>query len=310
MAEWAMAAPLHRNGFGLRSRRRLLGAALGAMSLRVARAAHELATPLPRARPARIALVLGGGGCRGHAHIGVIRALERSGLKPDLVLGSSAGSLVGALYAAGKTSEELERYGRGVSANLLREWVFPNLGFFGGGAIKRFVDGHAGARSIESLPLRFAAVATDLKTGGLVVLDNGDLGSAVQASASVPGLLEPVRIAGRMLVDGNLSAPLPVIEARRLGARRVVAVDVMASPDEADLADPLDALYQAFAILTRRLAAEESSVADLVITPKSLRHGEMSAVTVKALVDAGEQASRDAMPALRGMFERAAREAP
>lgn len=310
MFEWAVASDQKRNGCPLLSRRRWLAAALGAMSGRVARAAHELATPLPRARPARVALVLGGGGCRGHAHIGVIRALERSGLKPDLVVGSSAGSLVGALYAAGKTGEELEHYGRTVSANLLREWIFPRLGFFGGNAIKRFVDGHAGVRSIESLPMRFAAVATDLKTGALVVLDTGDLGSAVQASASVPGLLEPVRIGGRMLVDGNLSAPLPVIEARRLGARRVVAVDVMLSPDEANLADPFDAIYQAFSILTRRVATEETAVADVLITPKSLRHGEMSAATSKALVGAGEQAARDAMPALRALFGRAAREAP
>ena len=307
MLERAEALPADRKeGWG-RSRRQLLGAALAVMSSRVARATHELATPLPRSRPARVALVLGGGGCRGHAHIGVIRTLERSGLKPDLVVGSSAGSLVGALYAAGRTGDELEHYGRGVSPNLLREWVFPRLGVFSGDRIRRFVEEHAGARSIESLPLRFAAAATDLKTGRLVVLDHGDLGRAVQASASIPGLLEPVLIAGQALVDGNLSAPLPVIEARRLGARHVVAVDVM-SPKEANLADPLDALYQAFSILTRKVAEEESSVADVVIRPQALEHRGMPVETVKALVQAGEQAARGAMSELRGVFARAARE--
>ena len=224
------------------SRRWLLGAALAGADMRAAHAVHDMANPLPQARPARVALVLSGGGCRGHAHIGLIRALENSGLKPDLVVGSSAGSLVGALYAAGIGANEMERYGQGVSPNLLRDWVFPKLGIFGGNRIRRFVADHVGPAKIESLPLRFAAVATDLTSGALVVLDRGDLGLAVQASCSIPGLLEPVRIGERLLVDGNLSAPLPVVAARRLGARRVIAADLIFAPTQASLSDPIDVL--------------------------------------------------------------------
>ncbi|MGE3376506.1 MAG: patatin-like phospholipase family protein [Vicinamibacteria bacterium] len=248
------------------------------------------------------ALVLGGGGCRGYGHIGVLRVLERERLQPDLVVGSSSGALVGALYAAGMSAAEIERYGGRMSPNLLRDWVFPKLGVFGGNRIRRFVIERVGERSIEALPTRFAAVATNLKTGEMRVLDRGDLGRAVQASASIPGLLEPVRIDGRVYVDGNLSAPVPVQAARRLGARRVVAVDVTFPPEQADLGDPFDALYQGFSILTRRLALDDRAGADVVLEPRLPEHDDMSKATLHALMDAGERAAMAALPALRRTF--------
>jgi len=260
---------------------------------------------LPRARAASggIALVLGGGGCRGYGHIGVIRVLEANGLKPDLVVGSSVGSLLGALYASGMRAEELERHGERVNPNLLRDWIFPKLGLFGGEGIARFVRERVKAPAIESLPLRFAAVATDLRSGEAVILERGDLGRAVQASSSAPGLLEPVRLAGRMLVDGNLAAPVPVAAARRLGARKVIAVDVTFPPVEADLGDPFDALYQAFSILTRRLALEERSRADLVLEPRlHAPHEHMSRAMIRAMTEAGERAALEALPKLRALF--------
>lgn len=258
------------------------------------------------AAPARVALVLGGGGCRGHGHIGVIRALENSGLKPDLVVGSSAGSLVGALYAAGMTADQIERYGQQLTSNLLRDWVFPKLGLFGGDAIRRFVVDRVGPLRIESMPMRFAAVATDLRSGELAILDRGDLGLAVQASSSIPGLIEPVRVGKRLYVDGNLAGPVPVRAARRLGARHVVAVDVSFPPEQADLDDPYDALYQAFSILTRRLAQEELATADVAIAPQLPKHHDMGRVTLKTLVEAGERSVLDALPKLRILFARTA----
>lgn len=276
------------------NRRDVLALAVGAtLGAGVSRAA---------AAPARVALVLGGGGCRGHGHIGVIRALEKHGLKPDLVVGSSAGSMVGALYAAGMTSEQIERYGQRLGVNLLRDWIFPKLGLFGGDAIRRFVVDRVGALKIESMPTRFAAVATDLRSGELKIFDRGDLGLAVQASSSVPGLIEPVHIGGRLYVDGNLAGTVPVRAARRLGANHVIAVDVSFPPEQADFSDPYDALYQAFSILTRRLALEERATADLLIAPELPEHNEMGPATLKALVAAGERSALEAMPKLRKLF--------
>jgi len=248
------------------------------------------------------ALVLGGGGCRGYGHIGVLRVLERERLRPDLVVGSSSGALVGALYAAGMPVDEIERYGERMSPNLLRDWVFPKLGVFGGDRIRRFVVERVGERKIQDLPMRFAAVATDLKTGTMKILSEGDLGRSVQASSSIPGLLEPVRIDGGIYVDGNLSAPVPVQAARRLGACGVVAVDVTFPPEQADLGDPFDALYQGFSILTRRLALEERALADLAIEPRLPEHHDMSRTTLKALVEAGERAATEVLPVLRRLL--------
>lgn len=259
-----------------------------------------------RSAPPRVALVLGGGGCRGYGHIGVIRALENNGLRPDLIVGSSSGSLVGALFAAGMNADQIERYGERMSPNMLRDWIYPKLGVFGGDAIRRFISQRAGTRAIESLPMRFAAIATDLRSGEMVILDRGDLGLAVQASSSVPGLLEPVRIGARVLVDGNLSSAVPVGAARRLGAKRVIAVDVTFPPEQADLGDPFDALYQGFSILTHRLAIEERKRADVAIEPKLPEHHDMRPATLKMLVEAGERAALEALPAMRALFSKAA----
>jgi NTE family protein len=254
------------------------------------------------AHKTQVALVLGGGGCRGYGHIGVLRVFERNGLKPDLVVGSSVGSLVGALYAAGIPIERIERFGKRMNQNTLRDWIFPKLGVFGGEGIRRFVIGRLGERTIESLPVRFAAVATDLRTGEMAILERGDLGRAVQASSSAPGLLEPVRIGSRLLVEGNLSAAVPVDAARHLGARRVIAVDVTFPPEQANLNDPFDALYQGFSILTRRLALEERNRADVVIVPDLPKHEDMSGATLDALVEAGERAATDALSRMRALF--------
>lgn len=251
-----------------------------------------------------VALVLGGGGCRGYGHVGVLRTLEKHDLRPDIVVGSSAGALVGALYAAGMSADQIERYGERISPNLLRDWVFPKLGIFGGDRIRRFVVERVGEKSIEALPVRFAAVATDLKSGAMVILDRGDLGRAVQASSSMPGLLEPVMIGKRLLVDGNIASAVPVYAARRLGATSVIAVDVTFPPEQADLSDPFDALHQAFSILTRRLALEERATADVMIEPPIPEHHDMSAETLKALVKAGERGALQAMPGLRQVFAR------
>lgn len=255
-------------------------------------------------RPGKVALVLGGGGCRGYGHIGVLRVLDQHGLKPDLVVGSSVGALVGAFYAAGKSADEIENYGGKLNPNMLRGWIFPKLGLFSGRGIRRFVAERAGSGTIESLPVRFAAVATDLLSGEAKILDRGDLGLAVQASASAPGLLEPVRIGGRPYVDGNLVAPVPVDAARKLGAARVVAVDVTFPPEQANLEDPFDALYQGFSILTRKLAEEERARADLVIAPPIPEHHDMLPDTLKAIIAAGERAAAAALPGLRRLFAR------
>lgn len=253
-------------------------------------------------QPARVALVLGSGGCRGHAHIGVIRVFEEQGLKPDIIVGCSAGSLVGALHAAGMSASELERHGGTMDSQMFREWTLPRLGMFGGNRISKFVNERIGRRSIESLPTRYAAVATDLNSGELVLIDRGDVATAVQASSSAPGLVEPVLIRERLCVDGSLVAPVPVGVARALGAHFVIACDVSFPPREATITDPFDALYQGFSILTRGLAQQQRNSADLVIAPHIPAHNDMKPATVAAIIKAGEAAARQSMSGIRHLF--------
>lgn len=278
------------------NRRSLLRLAIGSVL--------SAALPVAGAAPARVALVLGGGGCRAHGHIGVIRALEKNGLKPDLIVGTSAGSLVGALYAAGLNSAQLETLGQKLGSNPMRDWIFPKLGLFGGKGIRRFITDHIGERTIESLPIRFAAVSTELRTGKMVVFERGDVGLAVQASSSVPGLIEPLEIAQKLYVDGSLVAPVPVKVARSLGADRVVAVDVTFPPEQATIEGPYDALYQGFSIVTRRLALDERVTADLLIAPQLPIHNDMEPATMRALVEAGEKSALAALGQLRTLFAR------
>lgn len=259
--------------------------------------------PAPHASPGSgSALVLSGGGCRGYSHIGVLQVMQEAGLKPDLVVGSSSGALVGALYAAGVPLDHMAALGQSLSTNLLRDWIFPRLGIFSGGSIARFVRKEVGERTVESLPMRFAAIATDLRNGDMVVLDHGDLTTAVQASGSVPGLVEPVSLGDHLCVDGNLSSPVPVRAARALGAGRVVAVDVTFPPNDADLKDPFDALYQGFSILTRRIALEERRAADVVIEPAIPPYHDMSAKVIREHIEAGRAAANHALPSLRELF--------
>ncbi len=181
----------------------------------------------------RVGLALGGGGARGWAHIGVIEALEAAGISIACVAGTSMGALVGAAYAAGRLKElkqvalELD-WRRALS--YFAELSLPGSGLIDGRKVQQFLGRQIGARAIESLPIPFAAVATDIETGREVVLRSGNIVEAVRASIAIPGLFSAVIRRDAVLVDGGLVNPIPVNVARMLGADLVVAVDVVRAP--------------------------------------------------------------------------------
>lgn len=179
------------------------------------------------ARRPRVGLALGGGAARGWAHIGVIRALEQAGIRPDLVCGTSIGALVGAAYAAG----ELDRFEQWVLGLGVREVVSYLDVRLGSGLIRgeRLMDFFRRSftdRPIEDLPTPFAAVATALETGAEIWLRQGSMFDAVRASIALPGLFSPVMSDGMVLVDGGLVNPVPVSLARAMGADVLIAVDL------------------------------------------------------------------------------------
>lgn len=225
--------------------------------------------PKPPPRPPRIALALGGGAARGFAHVGVIKALEAQGVHADIVVGTSAGSVVGAMYANGYNGFELQKMALGMDEASITDWASPisGRGLIKGEALQNYVNSVLRQRPIERLPRKFAAVAADLKTGEMVVFERGNTGMAVRASSSVPGVFQPVPINGREYVDGGLVSPVPARAARRLGADVVIAVDISSKPGFQSTASTTDVLMQTFAIMGQAISAWELAEADVVIRP-------------------------------------------
>ncbi|MCW5660063.1 MAG: patatin-like phospholipase family protein [Burkholderiaceae bacterium] len=261
--------------------------------------------------PQRVALVLSGGATRAFAHLGVLRVLEREGLRPDLVVGSSAGAIVGAHYAAGKPVAEIEALAARLNLPTLIDidpvktllGGFGGLGLAKGQRLEAFLRESIGA-PLQSLPIRFAAVATDLNNGETLLLNHGDTARALRASSAMPGLYEPVHAGGRVLGDGQIASPLPTGAARLLGARVVVGVDVVYPPQHATLTSAMSVLFQTMTISTYRHLQRERELADLVITPEIPSTSDLALSDREWLIAAGEAAAEKALPALRAAFRK------
>ena len=254
-------------------------------------------------RNIRIGLALGGGAARGFAHIGVIKALEAQGIVPDVVVGTSAGSLVGALYAAGYNGFALHKLALQMDEAAISDWSVPFFakasGVFKGEALQSYVDRTVNRVPIERLKISFGAVATDLNSGKPILFQRGDTGIAVRASSAVPGVFQPVRIGGHVYVDGGLVSPVPVRFAREMGADFVIAVNISAQPDVQPSSSTLDVLLQTFAIMGQSINHYELRDADVVIQPSlgTMKGSDFQGRNNAIL--AGEQAASALMPEIK-----------
>ena len=267
------------------------------------------AAPFPPGKTP-VALVLSGGSARGFAHVGVIKVLAENGLTPDIIVGTSAGSIVGALYASGLNAGELEAAVGQLDASVFTDFVLPGIGFLPGemgfvrgDKLHRFIDARLKHHHIQDFPIRFAAVASDLATGKPIAFNAGDAGLAVLASSAVPGVITPVAVNGRQYADGQIASPLPVAAARALGARVVIAVDVTYPPDHAFVYSAFSALFQAFTVSVHHLKEYEKAAADVVIAPVIERtQGKYSFADRAHLIAAGVRAANAMLPAIRAAF--------
>lgn len=253
----------------------------------------------PAPRPPRIGLALGGGAARGFAHIGVIQVLEEQGIKPDFVVGTSAGSLVAALYASGKNGAELGQLAEKMDESAITDWMFPGRALMRGEALARYVRQQTGGLSIEAMKKPLGIVATDLGSGQAILFQRGDPGVAVRASSAVPAVFEPVKIGGREYVDGGLVAPVPVRFARQMGADIVIAVDISASPEANTTGDVMKMLLQTFAIMGRSINFYELKDADVVVVPKLAGVSSADFAARRLSVMAGREAMLTMLPALK-----------
>lgn len=255
------------------------------------------AADLPR--PPRLALALGGGAARGFAHVGVIEVLEQAGIRPDVVVGTSAGSVVGALYASGMNPRALREAALSLEEGMLGDWSLQVRGVLRGKALQDTVNRWVGGRAIERFALPYAAVMTDLYDGSMRLARSGDAGLAVRASSAVPGVFEPVRIGEREYVDGGLVSPVPVRAARSMGADLVLAVDISSKPRFQETDTLPRVLLQAFAIMSQHLAARELLEADLVVSPSVGDRGSADFSDRVGAIALGAQAMRAALPGLQ-----------
>ncbi|MCH7310408.1 patatin-like phospholipase family protein [Acinetobacter sp. ANC 4805] len=214
-----------------------------------------------------VALVLGSGGARGYAHIGVLEVLEQQGIRPDFIVGTSAGSIVGAIYASGKSAAEMREIALKLKANDVRELNVSLKGFLDGKKVEDYVNEQVHNMPLQKMKIPMYVVATELKDGTKTVFNHGNTGQAVRASASIPSMFVPTKIRNIEYVDGGLVSPVPVEVARDLGADIVIAVDILAQPIHTETTNVWGLFNQNINIMQGRLAEEELKDADIVIQP-------------------------------------------
>ncbi|BBH71652.1 patatin [Actinoplanes sp. OR16] len=253
----------------------------------------------------RIGLALGGGAVRGAAHVGVLDEMVRAGLEPAVITGTSAGALVGALYAAGQTPSEILKLAQTLRWARLVRPARTRKALFETSKLGAFLETALGNATFDDLGLPFAAVACDLATGGEVVMREGSVAQAVLASAAVPGVFPPVDRDGLMLVDGSLVNIVPAGVARRLGADIVVAVDVSGPLPRRP---PATILHIMVAVSTLQPGGTDNLAndADLVLTPDVDGYAFWELSRIPEFSDAGRAAAAEAMPLLSALKDAAA----
>ena len=241
-----------------------------------------------------VALVLGSGGARGYAHIGVLEVLEQQGIRPDFIVGTSAGSIVGSIYASGKSAAEMREIALKLKANDVRELNVSLKGFLDGKKVEDYVNEQVHNMPLQKMKIPMYVVATELKDGTKTVFNHGNTGQAVRASASIPSMFVPTKIRNIEYVDGGLVSPVPVEVARDLGADIVIAVDILAQPIHTETTNVWGLFNQNINIMQGRLAEEELKDADIVIQPDLREKAHIFDVkgremTMQAGVDAAKE---------------------
>ncbi|QIZ50900.1 patatin [Dickeya zeae] len=256
--------------------------------------------PLPPTSPRpHVSLVLGGGGLRGYAHIGVLQALEDAGIRPDMVVGTSIGSIIGAAYASGNTPDQIWQMSTTLRVLSLADWNIHGPGFVRGDALAHWAGNLVGGKIIERFPVRFAAVATELNLSLPYVITAGDAGQGLRASAAIPGIFLPVESNGLTLVDGGVSALVPVRAARALGADVVIAVDIYCHGQVYPMTSALSMLLRMSQAQSCLLARPEADSADVLITPAVKPAGINDAEGRETARQLGYRATVEKLPLIR-----------
>lgn len=247
------------------------------------------------ARVAKIGIAFGGGSVHGMAHIGVLKALMEKRLDYQLITGTSAGAIIGALTAAKLPFSEIDKFARQVEWPGITSFAWSGKGLLQHDKLRAVIDKALGGRDLSALAIPFGAIASDIKTGERVILRTGPAAAAISASCSVPVLFEPVRINGRDLVDGGLTEPVPVIAVREMGADFVIGVDLAFRPGEDAFQGLIDTAFQTMHIMANALTNLQIKQADVAIR-MNVHHFIGQENANEQLVTAGYAAAMAAWP--------------
>ena len=253
-------------------------------------------------RLAKIALVLGAGASRGFAHIGVLKVLEANRIPFHMIVGTSAGSFVGSLYAYGFNAFQLQKMALALEKGDIVDLTVPDNGFIKGEKLEEYLNKTLKNTPIENFRIPFYAVATSIPSGQEIVFGQGNAGMAVRASCSIPGIFRPARISDRMYVDGGVVSPVAVDVAKKFGADIVIAVDISADLDLRPPEGTIDTILQSINIMYSKLAAAQLTRADVVIKPRVGHIGSSDFEKRHEAIMEGEKAASEALPAIRNLI--------
>jgi NTE family protein len=279
---------------------------LAAILLLASCAHREVPAPAaapPPPKPVKVALALGAGASKGFAHIGVLKILEANRIPVQMIVGTSAGSFVGSLYAYGYDTYQLQKIAFSVEKGDIADLTAPDNGFIKGEKLEDYINRAVRNTPLENMRIPFFAVATDIQSGREIVFGKGNAGKAVRASCSIPGIFRPVRIGERVYVDGGVVSPVPVDAARRLGADVVIAVDISADASGEIPESTVETLLQAIGIMYAKLASQQLSRADIVIKPKVGHIGSSDFSKRHEAILEGEKAAQEALPRIKIAIE-------
>ena len=264
----------------------------------------EIPPPLPPPKPAKVAVVLGAGASKGFAHVGVLKVLESQKIPIHLIVGTSAGSFVGSLYAYGIEVFQLQTMAMALLKDDVVDWTIPDNGFVRGEKLENYVNKTVRQTPLERLKIPFLSVATNLQTGEEIVFATGNTGRAVRASCSIPGVFQPVRIGDKAYVDGGVVSPVAVEAARRAGADVVIAVDISAGVAGAVPQGILDTILQSIDIMYAKIATAQLKSADVVIRPQVRHIGSSDFEKRNEAILEGEKAATQALPQIRQILDK------
>ncbi|MFA4916463.1 MAG: patatin-like phospholipase family protein [Syntrophales bacterium] len=267
-------------------------------------AVETIRPPVTPVKPAKIALVLGAGASRGFAHIGVLKILEANRIPIHMIMGTSAGSFVGSLYAYGLNAFQLQKIALTIEKADIVDLMIPDNGFIKGEKLEDFVNKIVQNTPIEKFRIPFYAVSTAIPSGEETIFAQGNTGKAVRASCSIPGVFRPPKFADKMYVDGGVVSPVAVDAAKRFGADFIIAVDISADLDTKPPVGTIDTILQSINITYAKLAAAQISRADVVIKPKVGYIGSAGFEKRNEAIMEGEKAALAVLPTIQNLLAR------